>query len=258
MPMFDEFVNELVSEYNIAKSKGAPITQPSIPILFFGDLINYLDSEVKIITVGLNPSHKEFPPDSRFSRFIGADKLDMSSKLSEQDVISYLSALNMYFHFNPYRKWFGSFEPILNGLNSSYYPENEANTVLHTDLCSPYATDITWSKLNVRYRNVLRSPGIKIWHKLLEFLEPNIVLISVSERYLRTIKFRINKWKTHTTIMNKDNGTPRAKPYTVKKAGMKINDKKGYIVWGKAAQTPFGTLSKNIKKNLGKSLLDLL
>jgi len=256
--MFEEFVNELVSEYNIAKSKGAPITQPSIPILFFGNLIKYLESDVKIITVGLNPSHNEFPPASPFSRFLGAEKLDLTSKLSEQEVFSYLSALNLYFHFNPYRKWFGSFEPILNGLNASYYPENETNTVLHTDLCSPFATDITWSKLNVRYRNVLRLPGIRIWHKLVELLEPNLVLISVSERYLRTIKFRKNKWKTHTTIKNKDNGKPRSKPYTVIKAGMRINDKNGYLVWGKAAQTPFGTLSKNIKKYLGKSLLDLL
>ena len=38
-----------------------PITNPSILILYFGDLPGYEDSKNKIIMVGLNPSHNEFP-----------------------------------------------------------------------------------------------------------------------------------------------------------------------------------------------------
>ncbi len=32
------------------------IVKPSIPILFFGDSEKYFESELKVITVGLNPS----------------------------------------------------------------------------------------------------------------------------------------------------------------------------------------------------------
>ncbi len=55
------------------------VVSPSIPILYFGDAERYFRSNVKAITVGLNPSREEFPVDSRFRRFadggmFGADK----------------------------------------------------------------------------------------------------------------------------------------------------------------------------------------
>lgn len=45
---FNQFKNEKV------------IVNPSIPILYFGDLDQYLKSPIKIITVGKNPSNNEF------------------------------------------------------------------------------------------------------------------------------------------------------------------------------------------------------
>src|ERR1700674_3514038 len=45
------------------------LVKPSIPILFFGDSNRYFSSELKVITVGLNPSRIEFPEKDRFSRF---------------------------------------------------------------------------------------------------------------------------------------------------------------------------------------------
>ena len=46
---------------------------PSIPILFFGDLDAYFSSKVRVLSVGLNPSLHEFPSDSPFRRFPQAE-----------------------------------------------------------------------------------------------------------------------------------------------------------------------------------------
>jgi hypothetical protein len=51
------------------------LVKPSIPILFFGDSNRYFDSKLKVITLGLNPSRKEFPEPDRFSRFKRARKI---------------------------------------------------------------------------------------------------------------------------------------------------------------------------------------
>ena len=44
----------------------------SMPILFFGDSDHYLSSQLRVITVGLNPSRAEFPEEDRFLRFCSA------------------------------------------------------------------------------------------------------------------------------------------------------------------------------------------
>lgn len=91
--------------------------RPAIPILFFGDSEAYFASTLRIITVGLNPSGKEFPTDDRFVRFPAVQP--DSTVAAERDPTRHISALNGYFRTNPYRIWFNSFEPILNGFDSS-------------------------------------------------------------------------------------------------------------------------------------------
>lgn len=251
-----DLVNHLNSAFNQAKSKGAPITNPSLPILYFGDHEKYRQSSLKVITVGLNPSYHEFPSHSRFSRFKKAESLDTSKPWSKPQVSTYITSLNDYFKQNPYN-WFDSFEPILNGMHASYYPNTEHNTALHTDLCSPFATDITWSKLSVRYRNVLRTDGVRIWHRLVEILKPDIIMLSITRKYLSLIRFRKSTWKKHTSIFLKKDGSSRSKPYDIEVAKSQIVDKKGYLVYGEAAQKPFGTLSTGYKEIVGERLLDL-
>lgn len=41
----------------------------SMPIAYFGDLYTYYLSKIRIITVGLNPSSKEFPYENPYLRF---------------------------------------------------------------------------------------------------------------------------------------------------------------------------------------------
>ena len=110
----------------------------SRPILYFGDFNSYKISELKIATVGLNPSDVEFPSSDPFARFPNSN---------EDNIHAYLDGLNEYFDHNPYRTWFGSYKSVLIGAGSSYYSNAATirNRALHTDLGSCLATAPTWS-----------------------------------------------------------------------------------------------------------------
>ena len=134
------------------------------------------------MTVGKNPSDNEF-------------KLHKDDKYSfcrfedwKYDKSNLIDTLNSYFEKKPLKQWFSSFEPILNGLNSSYY-KNEAinNTAIHTDICSPIATNPTWRKLSIVNQNLLFKDGIIIWKQLIEELQPDIMLISVPQKLFKEI-----------------------------------------------------------------------
>ena len=153
-PNIDELVAGAWRAFENAAALPARVC-PSIPILFFGDLQAYFDSAVRVLTVGLNPSRREFPSESDFQRFPIAEGIAVS------EVNPYLDALSTYFRTHPYRNWFRSFEPMLNGLGASYY-EGQDSTALHTDICTPVATDPTWSRLGRAARRVLHS-GMVCW-----------------------------------------------------------------------------------------------
>ena len=99
---------------------------PAVPILFFGDLDAYLASPLRVLTVALNPSGKEFPAGEPFQRFPLAN--------GNREPSRYLDAMSAYFCTEPYSGWFNAFEPLLNGLGASYY-KGAASTALHTDIC---------------------------------------------------------------------------------------------------------------------------
>lgn len=118
------------------------LVRPSIPILFFGDSKAFASSPLRTITVGLNPSREEFPRRAPFLRFPAAE----GTSVRAPD--RYLASLDAYFRTAPYTGWFNpSFEPLLRGLGASYY-DQASSVALHTDLCSPLATDPTWSRLD--------------------------------------------------------------------------------------------------------------
>ena len=126
---------------------------PAAPILFFGDLDAYRNSPLRVVTVGLNPSLKEFPAKDPFRRF----PLDGGDGDREPD--RYLKAMSAYFRTDPYGSWFGTFEPLLNGAGSSYYAGKTVSAALHTDICSPVATDPTWTGLGKTVRKTLEADG---------------------------------------------------------------------------------------------------
>lgn len=235
-----------------------PITTPSIPILYFGDKPAYDKSTIKIITVGLNPSCNEFPVNDRFKYFRKAENINLNLELTPDDLILYLEALNDYFKGDSYN-WFNCFEPLLNGMNASYYENNHSNRVLHTDICSPFATNLTWSnsKFHRDQKAKMIIEGKKLWHQLVQILNPDFIIISVTKKYLKNIQLNQLKWTEFHRFYTKQNGTKRKSPYIVTISQYKTYTNKGYLVFGQAAQTPFGTISGPRKHELGKKLLTL-
>ena len=237
-------MQSLVTKAKKAHAAARCAVSPSIPILYFGDCDAFRRSTVRILTVGLNPSKREFPSSS-FQRFPAFES-------------SYREAWNRYFQTCPYG-WFSTFDHLLEGFDASFYGGRK-HTALHTDLLSPVATDPTWSNLPKSDREVLGKTGIPLWHDLIMYLKPHILLISIADRHKEEISFPvIRDWKKVFRATKKKDGTPRREPYDVMHSVVRISDNfKADILFGRAAQTPFGALSNDDKKRIGKELKNRL
>ena len=205
------------------------VVQPAVPILYFGNEPAYRRSPLKIVTVGLNPSLAEFPADNPFQRFPRAEGPGPGPV--------YLEALNEYYRVTPYRRWFNTFSGLLHGLDASFYGD-QPNVALHTDLGTPVATNPTWSKLPRGVGSELGTIGTPLWHNLVRELQPDVILISVAKARLASIQFApVDEWRTIHTL-------PRKRPYQVQTRLVRIaGDTTTLLVWGEAAQTPFGSVS---------------
>ena len=223
---------------------------PSAPILFFGDLDAYWTSPLRVVTVGLNPSRREFPDGDPFRRF------PLGRNSDDRETNYYLDAMSAYFRTDPYSNWFNAFEHLLNGTGSSYYPNTVASAALHTDICSPVATDPTWTGLGRSTRTALEDDGGPLWHMLLNVLRPQIVVMSVAKDHLERIKFsHASNWEIVHTFERKGDETPRSRPYKVQTRWYEIGDEPSLFVFGRAAQTPFGTLHRKQKYETGEIAL---
>ena len=245
----DDLVRDAWQIYREHENQPFVVT-PSMPILFFGDSQKYFSSKLKVITLGLNPSRIEFPDDDRFLRFNSARSV-YPRVLEGHHYEDYLTALNQYFWVpanHPYAPWFNSFEHMLKGLDCSYYGA-APHTALHTDLCSPLATDPTWSRLPRQSRNILVASGARLWHLLAERLSPDLIVVSIARHYLNRITFpRLIDWRTVYTV-------ERTNPYHIELASLSIcSGKETALVFGRAANTPFGTVSKADKQRIGIAL----
>jgi len=222
---------------------------PAMPILFFGNLAAYRASPLRVVTVGLNPSLHEFPAGEPFRRFPLAD--------GNREPSRYLDAMSAYFCTDPYSAWFNAFEPLLNGLGASYYT-GAASTALHTDICSPVATDPTWSRLDKADRAALEAEGGPLWRILLQELRPQIVAISVAKAHLERIEFAaISDWEVVHTFRRKADGKPRSQPYEIRGRWYDVGGARSLFVFGQAAQKPFGTLADSQKQQAGRMLLEV-
>ena len=223
---------------------------PAIPILFFGDLDACLSSELRVLTVGLNPSLHEFPEDSPFLRFPDAE----SGAPHEPEC--YLKTLSNYFHTCPYRRWFSGFEHMLGGMDVSYYHGNPA-TALHGDICSPVATNPTWNDLDSNARATLEQDGGPLWHDLVKVLQPHIVTLSVARRHLRRIKFSpITDQADLHVFESTTERKLRTRPVRVCARWYEVNGEPSLFVSIPAAQTPLGNLSHEQKREAGRIALE--
>jgi hypothetical protein len=243
--MLSKKLIEKTIEYFEKYSNEEYVVRPSLPILYFGDLSAYENSEFKILTVGKNPSDNEFrirkTDEFSFCRF----------QLWNSEKRNLLEALNPYFEDKPLKQWFSSFEPILNGANSSFYKTENSNRALHTDMCSPLATNPTWGILTSKQQEKLSEEGFEIWKELIEELQPDLMLISVPRNLFKSIIK--NNGTTLIKFDTKKDGSIRKYDYIVEVYEHKLrNGKNIKIIFGQAANKPFDTISIEQKIKIGK------
>lgn len=241
-----ELINKTFDYFDNFKNESF-VVNPSLPILYFGDLASYKRSDIKILTVGKNPSDNEF-------RLKKSDKFSFVRFSSWNETTrNLIPTLNNYFEDKPLKLWFSCFEPILNGLRASYYKGKKTNIALHTDVCSPLATDPTWSKLSKDNQNSLYKEGLFIWKELIEELQPDIMLVSIPSPLFKSI-FQSTS-KVIITFNEKKNGELRKKPYIVELYEYQLkNGKIVKVVYGQAANKPFDTIYDEQKFQIGKVL----
>ena len=221
------------------------VVKPSLPILYFGDLVAYEKSPLRVVTVGKNPSDNEFrnSKSDNFS-FLRFKNWNPNQKNLQE-------TLNRYFFDAPLRQWFSSFEPILNGMNCSYY-ENQINRAIHTDICSPLVTFPTWSNLGEN-KERLFNEGFLIWKDLIEEIQPDIMLISVPRELYNKTTDGVDE--DLISFNTKKDGSYRL-PYKVSTNFYKLrNGKIVKLIYGQAAQKPFDKISKEQKKIIGEKCL---
>ncbi|MGI8915768.1 MAG: hypothetical protein ACR2JY_18635 [Chloroflexota bacterium] len=226
------------------------VVKPAIPILFFGDIESFRGSPVRVVTVGLNPSRAEFPPDRPLARFPAAAGLRELNSTRDSD--RYVAALSNYFREDPYRAWFATYDGLLEGLDASFN-DGCANTALHTDICSPVATNPTWSRLVQSARAALMPPGLALWHDLIRLLQPHVLLVSVARSYLATIEFAADsEWAELHRI-------ERTNPYIVRHQRLRLGDgTTTALIFCQAAEKPFGLVGKADQRQIGASVRRLL
>lgn len=215
-----------------------------MPIKWFGDRNIYEQSSIKVVTVGLNPSDREFREsdddpcitDLRFPDFRGDD-------------LSLETACNNYFSVNPYRMWFtNGFEHILNGMDASYFGSEEyGSQALHTDFCSCWATLPTWSGLRRSEKSLLMEEGVEEWKRLISELEPHVILFSIPRAYYLQVVTDVKEFRVFDKTSD---GTPRSKPVTVLcgRCGDSL------AIMGQTWNVPFGALGAQQKERLGNEI----
>ena len=177
--------------------------------MFFGKLKEYLKSDFKVVTVGLNPSDQEFLQKDKINPLNPPRFKYSNTDINNKNIKLYIEALSEYFEINPYNNWFDrNLEKIMNEMGVSFYSNKKfKNRALHTDICSPLATNPTWGNLSEKDKSEFKAHGYKIWLKLIKLLKPNIILISVSEKYLKEYDFinpKILRNKSETTFRKSD------------------------------------------------------
>jgi len=227
------------------------VVKPSLPVLYFGDLIKFNNSEIKVITVGKNPSDNEFRI-TRADRFSFVRFPKWRSK--EENLVE---SLNAYFKTIPLKNWFSSFEPILNGMSCSFYGQKARNIVIHTDICSPIATFPTWSNLKNEQQENLFNEGHQIWLALIEELQPDFILASIPfALFSKVVK---SGGKTIMSFKTKKDGFPRKKPYDVSLHKYQLKSgKEANVVFGIAANKPFDTITNEQKEEIGNELKKII
>ena len=225
------------------------VVAPSMPILYFGNVPRYLASPLRVVTVGLNPSNQEFPTGRPWQRFPDCACL-VANGAWRTSIDSYLEGLNRYFTTDPYGWFERAYGHICYGLGVSYSDDADSVAV-HTDMCCVSATDPTWTGLTPRQQEAV-GDRYRLWHDLVEVLEPDVLLASVAQKHLDAIHFPKLGRGFSVYEVERDN------PYVFHGSCLKIGSKRTLLVTGRAANLPFGLVSYEEQRAAGSRIKDRL
>ena len=209
MTKIEQLLEEYICDFK-SKTHLSFVVEHSIPIVWFGDINSYWGSNKKILTIGLNPSEKEFViqrngtiDDSSQIIRKEEDKSiwceyfdDYPSRFkdiyfyknsTDENLLELKNTLDDYFKNNPYT-WFKKNNKLLNILDCSYGCKDWdavnifKNTAIHIDIYSAIATTPTWGKLSKSQKEELKN--LHLSRKLLDTLNPDIILSSVNREVI--------------------------------------------------------------------------
>lgn len=174
---------------------GRCVTVGPMPILYFGNSAAYERSMVGIVTVAINPSGDEFPAGNRDLRFPVGELEAAKGSPAYWDV--YRRSLDGYFDREPH-PFFCHWQDVLKGFPAGRGRRldnggGQAPCALHLDVCTPIATRPAWGQLGrecPRARTRLINVGIPFWWRLVQWLEPDVILLSVAREVFNRSSMR--------------------------------------------------------------------
>lgn len=203
--MDSQIIKDCLRDYQNAQNIPV-VVKDVIPVLWFGDEKAYRKSNLKIVTVGINPSFSEFEDKSHLTdvnfRFPGIT--------TYPSIADYEKAMNGYFWNNPYKKWFNPIEQALNTINASFggkmSSQDFGNAAIHIDYHAPVATKPVWSHLCPLCVESLTNSFSKYFDSLVSELQPDIMIMfgSVGANFVKTRCSDAIKQTTYRTAKGKE------------------------------------------------------
>jgi hypothetical protein len=186
---WQEFINTRVKK-QCNKNGIRIIPVKSMPIIRLGNLDRYQNSQLKIVTVSINPHYRAFSEEAPHYDLGFLDQITQKVNLQMNDIYALTQQYDSYFKRNETLVYtdtvFKTYEFILNQFKASYLPNIDYhNQALHIDMLSPLATNPSWTKLKSQYPEIaqgLEHRGKKLFKKLITILNPDIILISLQRQ----------------------------------------------------------------------------
>jgi len=239
------------------------VVEDSIPILWFGNLDAYFRSKHKVVTAALNPSFIEFyekqsGAKGKDVRFQDAASLP-NGEWDDSHYNTYVQAMNNYFCFNPYNRWFGHLESVLNCFDSSYYcmKADLSNTAVHIDIHAPVATNPTWGKISKKEKDQITGRYHECFEDMMTFLNPEVLIVSAAQDVICK-KFGATKENCIAPQFQKGKAYIRFY-YLDNDFKVSTNETSRLLVWGHNFRgNPFGGISNDDKKAYLGKVKDLI
>lgn len=185
------------------------------PVLWFGDLNS---PQPKIVTIGANPSRREFLPSANANQNVYNNYLVGHKARFYVSNIPFANLLNIpnqtlddiiksyddYFTKNPYAIWFGNHgggkvEALINGLGASFYSNSYDYRGIHIDLF-PFATMSNYTRIiNLCNKSLFHTNWAQNFLlSLIQRIKPEKLII-----------FGISNYRSILRIFNKQDVVPR-------------------------------------------------